>query len=340
MGNLNLPISGPLTPRLPEMISLPQGAAEIAPQPSAIATDKTPGAHTSAALAAALAAALSAMMAAHPAPVDLDTVRAIVSAELAAWTTPKPLHIHVNDAPKGIMPSTRHTMADTLLTITAQGIPAYIAGPAGSGKTTAAEQVAHALGATFYVQGAASGAHEFLGFVDAHGAYQTTPFRHAFENGGVFLADEIDGSDAGALLVINSALANGHMAFPDSPRPVVRHDDFRMIAAANTFGTGADRLYVGRSQLDAATLDRFAFISWNYDEALERQLSGNEAWAHRVQNIRASVARLNMRHVVSPRATINGAKLIAAGMDQAAVESSLIWRGLPPADVAKIEAGV
>lgn len=35
------------------------------------------------------------------------------------------------------------------------------------------------------------------------------------------------------------------------------HPEFKILAAANTFGTGADRVYVGRNQLDEASLDRF-----------------------------------------------------------------------------------
>jgi cobaltochelatase CobS len=41
-----------------------------------------------------------------------------------------------------------------------------------------------------------------------------------------------------------------------------------IVATANTFGTGADRVYVGSLQIDGATLDRFAFLEWPYDEGL------------------------------------------------------------------------
>ncbi|MBL7373522.1 hypothetical protein INQ23_29830, partial [Escherichia coli] len=63
----------------------------------------------------------------------------------------------------------------------------WIAGPTGSGKTHAAEQAAHALGVEFYFNGALSMTHELLGFVDAAGTYHTTPFRQAYENGGLYL---------------------------------------------------------------------------------------------------------------------------------------------------------
>jgi hypothetical protein len=94
----------------------------------------------------------------------------------------------------------------------------------------------------------------------------------------MFLFDEIDAADANVLLVINSALANGHMSVPNRPeKPTAeRHPDFVCIAAANTFGRGADRQYVGRSELDESTLDRFRIgtCPMDYDEGLESELCG------------------------------------------------------------------
>lgn len=99
-----------------------------------------------------------------------------------------------------------------------------------------------------------------------------TQFREAYENGGVFLLDEVDASDPDALTASNSALSNGMAAFPDAL--VRKHEDFVAIAAGNTFGSGADRQYVGRNQLDAATLDRFTVFEVDYDEMLELEISG------------------------------------------------------------------
>jgi hypothetical protein len=117
-----------------------------------------------------------------------------------------------------------------------------------------------------------SSEYKLTGFIDAQGRIVSTAFRKAFEFGGVFLFGETDASMPGALLAFNTALANGWMDFPDGV--VQKHPDFRVVADANTFGTGADRLYVGRNQLDAASLDRYAVLDWPYDEALEAALSG------------------------------------------------------------------
>jgi len=288
--------------------------------------------------AAALAAAIAGFMGGQQ--LDRSAVAAIVRDELQNHIVPRPVHIHINDEPRGIIPALSHRLTGKLLATVAAGLAAYIVGPAGSGKTTAAEQVAEALGLRFFMQGAASGAHEYMGFIDARGTYNATPFREAFENGGVFLADEIDGSDAAALLALNAALANGVCAFPGSVFPVKKHKDFRFVAAANTFGTGANRQYVGRSQLDAATLDRFVFIDWPYDTVLERMLCTDATWLAYVQSVRAAVEKLNIRHVVSPRASIFGEKLIGAGIPLAEVAQMVIWRGLSDADVARIKAAM
>lgn len=284
--------------------------------------------------------AIAESVAPRGASVDAEAVRRIVADEIARAMLPTPLEITVNNERKGQLPALRHKQTEELLAVILADVRAYVVGPAGSGKTTAAEQVAEALGLTFYMSGAMGGSHEVVGYMDAYGKYQRTPFRQAFEHGGVFLADEIDGSDANAVLSLNAALANGYMAFPDKAEPVKVHADFRFIAAANTFGNGANRVYVGRNQLDGATLDRFAFMVWDYDEKLERQLCANSAWVGRVQSIRAAVAKLNLRHIVSPRASINGAKLLDAGLSQTKVENMLIWRDMSGADRQKVEANI
>lgn len=282
-----------------------------------------------AAKAARALADLFASVQGHKAgPIDADAVRDIIRAELPSLIPVTRLEIITQDGVRDMGAKPRHKLFSVAIQTVAQNIPLAMIGPAGSGKTTAAEQIAEALELPFYMNGAVSGAHEYLGFVDAQGRYQTTPFRQAFEHGGLYLADEIDGGDAGAILVINSALANCHMPFPDRAEPVKKHANFRMIAAANTYGNGADRIYVGRNQLDGATLDRFVALSWDYDEKLESQICPDAAWLARVQKLRAAVAKEKARIIISPRASIYGAKLIAAGVDRAIVESVVIWKGV------------
>jgi len=124
------------------------------------------------------------------------------------------------------------------------------------------------------------------------------------------------------------------MDFPDGQ--VKRNEKFYCIAAANTYGQGADRQHVGRNQLDAASLDRFVFLDWKYDENLERKLAGNQEWSDYVQKVRRYIETQKIRHVVSPRASIYGAKLLAKGISREIVEQTILWKGIDEATKSKI----
>jgi len=232
----------------------------------------------------------------------------------------------------------QHYLFETLLRISSTGLNAYMVGPAGSGKTTAAVNVAKAMDIPFYFTGAIASEFKLTGFIDANGNVVNTEFRRAYEHGGLFLFDEIDASYPQAVLAFNAALANDYMDFPD--KRVDRHKDFYCIAAANTYGQGADRQYVGRNQLDAASLDRFVFLDWRFDEELERALAGNNKWVDFVQDVRKVVEELKIRHVVSPRASIFGVKLLAAGLDLRTVVKLLIWKGLDQSIIDKIRNNI
>ncbi len=235
----------------------------------------------------------------------------------------------------------RHFLFAEILQTSDLDIPVALIGPAGSGKSTVCTQIAEALGLKYYLQNSVTGTHELAGYMDAHGKYNTTAFREAFEKGGYILVDEVDTSDATALKWINTALANGYAMFPDRPDPVFKHKDFRIAIAANTYGNGADRMYVGANQLDASTLDRFVFFDFRYDEKMEKIMSGNMKWAERVQKLRKAAFKEKARIVISPRATLYGAKLLAAGFDPKLVEERTIWKGTDPELMNRIlkEAG-
>jgi len=49
---------------------------------------------------------------------------------------------------------------------------------------------------------------------------------------------------------------------------------------------------------------------------------------NRVQKLRWAADKEKARIVISPRASINGAKLLSAGWKQEVVESRIIWKGI------------
>ena len=246
----------------------------------------------------------------------------------------------------------RHYMFGAILQRIALGQNVYLVGQAGTGKTTIAEQVAKAapnaqgkIGRDFYCTGAVSFKSELEGFINATGDYRETSLYKAFKYGGLFLIDEIDACSPAALLAFNAILANETAAFPCGN--VSKHADFVVIAAANTFGRGADRRYAGRNRLDESSLDRFQQLPFDVDENLERAIAQNDEWVAFVQSVRAAVERLKMDHLVSPRASISGAQGLAAGLSRddttdewgnviSGIERGCIWKGLAAVDIEKI----
>lgn len=214
----------------------------------------------------------------------------------------------------GTLPIMRHCQLESLLEMVGKRLDILIVGQAGTGKTHAARQVAEALSLPFYCQsvGAQTSKSDLLGYMDATGKYVQTNFRRAYEEGGVFVMDEIDAGNANVLIVLNSALSNDVCAFPD--KMVERHPDFKFIATANTYGNGASREYVGRNQLDAATLDRFVLIDWKRDKKLEEKLTEpytyGRFWCAFVRRVRDWVDDQGLKAIISPRTTVQGAILL------------------------------
>jgi hypothetical protein len=200
----------------------------------------------------------------------------------------------------------------------------FLSGEASSGKTTACKQLAKAIDRKWYFNGAISMPHEMLGFIDAAGNYHRTPFRDAYEHGGVYTFDEVDRSDPTALLAINPHLANGVATFPDGQ--IKRHKDCLIICTANTWGNGANADYCGATKLDAAFLSRFpARLSWNIDKSFEVSIAGNETWAQRVQAARARAQAAGLKVMIDVRMTLAGAALIASGLsEQEAAETTYL----------------
>jgi len=242
----------------------------------------------------------------------------------------------------------QHAEFPNVLASVSAGVHVYLVGAAGTGKSTIAENVAKALGVPFAAKSVTAQTSEasLVGFVDAHGNTVRTPFRDVFEHGGVFLLDEVDNGNPNVLNVLNSALANGVMAFPDGM--VKRHDSFVGMASANTYGNGATAEYVGRNPIDAAFLDRFAMVAIDLDESLESSMldavgldaETSRTWLNAVRTSRANVSRYGLRVIVSPRATIDGARLLRAGVDMETAYKMRVLKGAKDEQVAKIRESV
>lgn len=205
----------------------------------------------------------------------------------------------------------------------------FLAGEAGSGKTTGAKMLAEVLGLSWHFNGAISFPHEMLGFIDAGGRYHRTPFREAYEFGGVYTFDEVDRSDPVALLGVNPHLANGIATFPD--KRVTRHRDCIIVATANTWGHGADAQYSGATKLDAAFLSRFPVrIAWDIDEDLETELVGRGEWLNMVRNARQKARSAGLKVMIDTRHALAGAGMLSAGYSLSECAEMTYLAGLKP----------
>ena len=205
-----------------------------------------------------------------------------------------------------------HKDFEKVLKLVSTKKPVLLKGPAGSGKNVIIEQVAKALGLQFYYCNDVTDEYKIMGFVDANGRYVQTQFFKAFTNGGIIFIDEIDNSNPSALLAVNASIGTGYnhyMAFPDG-NFYQAHNDFHLIAAANTFGTGADMIYSGRQALDGATLNRFLPVVIDYDKDLERNIINHEEILDLYWQIRDIIQNNTIRHVISTRNIKNASDLL------------------------------
>lgn len=269
-----------------------------------------------------IAQAIGAALAGLKFGVDEDSVRSIVRAELAHI---EPARVIVRDGrPDVQIDEHTHPAFEKATKIAATGTPVLLKGPAGCGKSHMAAQIAKALQKDYGALHCSAGASEsqLLGWLLPTGEggrfeYVAAQFARMFAAGNaLFLIDEIDAADPNFLMVLNGALANGHLHVPQNWKQpsAERGDGFMVMAAANTYGNGADALYVGRNQLDAATLDRFYIVEMDYDRKLEAKLAPAEvcAWAWKLRE-RCTEAKL--RRVVSTRTIQRTAAAMGAGYD-------------------------
>ncbi|TCO56895.1 AAA family ATPase [Actinocrispum wychmicini] len=288
--------------------------------------------------------ALGMLVGALTPQVDRAEIEAMVKEAVANVVFPTRTVVErANGERKEFTGATHHKLGDVIISLMA-GEHVLMVGPAGTGKSTIAEQAAEGLGLKSYSISLSpqTPASQLLGYMQATGDYVPSLFREAYEHGGLFHFDEMDNAHPSVLAVMNAALANGHMAFPD--QMVKRHPDFRAVASANTYGRGATRSYVGRQAIDAATLDRFSVETIEVDETLENELCHStgleidqvEQVLTFVRGLRANAEAHSMPVVISPRASVGMCRLLAAGRSWESAVQARVRRGMGDTEWNKI----
>jgi hypothetical protein len=73
-----------------------------------------------------------------------------------------------------------------------------------------------------------------------------------------------------------------------------------------------------------------------YDENIERTVANNDAWVDEVRAVRQAVEAKGKRYIISPRASIQGARMLANGINIEFVRQSRLFAGMPPADIKEL----
>lgn len=188
-----------------------------------------------------------------------------------------------------------------VLKYVSNGENVYLYGPAGSGKNVIGEEVAKALNIPFYYQNTILTKFDVSGYKNAKGEFEQTPFYKAWKFGGVYFADELDNSQAEAIIALNAALANGYYTFADTNERVEKHPNFRCIAAGNTNGQGATEEYCGRYQMDESSRDRFVFVKIDYNSKVEESITKHTDILEFIRALRVASNKLQIKLICGYR---------------------------------------
>lgn len=225
-----------------------------------------------------------------------------------------------------------------ILNLVARNENVYLYGPAGSGKNTICAQIAKALKLDFYYQNTLVTKFDISGYKNAQGEFEETAAYKAMKNGGLLMLDELDNSQAEAIIALNAALANGYYTFGNGEQ-VKLHNNFRCMAAGNTNGQGATEEYCGRFAMDESSRDRFAFIHVNYNSDIEKSLSkGHTDILEFVHDLRNACKSLQIKLIAGYRAICKLAKFYDTGTE--AVLNAFIFRGMQKDDIRQIAAAL
>ena len=213
-----------------------------------------------------------------------------------------------------------HSKQREVNTLLEHKIPVLLEGPSGSGKTTILMNAAKKAGVPYsFISGTRqTTVSHIIGFMNVNGVYSPSPFRKAYEEGHYFNIDEMDAMDSNVLLIFNS-LENDIMYFPDGYTEPP-HENFRLMATANPQDEH-DR-YVGRSKIDAATLDRYDRIRVDRDNNLEKSLISEDTAADMAM-LRESLIDVNSSIELSMRDSIRYEKRKNLNLHEGLVEKML-----------------
>lgn len=196
-------------------------------------------------------------------------------------------------------------------------------GPAGIGKTFSVKKVAKMLGAKVFVITAGQRVTDYLGYTDAKGVYHASPMIEAIwyaqqhpDQLVVIMLDELDmcpADTSGVLfpLFASRELETLHTGKIDCPKNIT------LVAAMNTMGDGANDDFAGRTPVDKAMLDRFAFpYCAMFEEATARRLCNDDRLVNLILDWNQACISTHLTKAVLSYRTLNAFRMaLNAGFD-------------------------
>ena len=281
----------------------------------------------------------------------LDEVKVLILEALEKQGKPEPRVLEIKqDSKPPVTIEGGHAYLDRVVKLVAAGIPVYLWGPAGSGKTTAAMQVAKALSRESEIDTLDPSTFRSMiqGYMTPDGKPVHTSFTRCWTEGKLYVADETDNGPGHVQTLFNSALANGHA--PLAWGNMERGANFGFVGTGNTPGAPT-RAFPDRRPMSAAFKDRLYFVYWPIDPRIEAEIGQTglsttlparkprkitaTAWVEWVVKLRAWAETNMPTLMITPRASILGIKALELGETPAEVAAGLIFRGCDSEMVTK-----
>jgi MoxR-like ATPase len=232
-----------------------------------------------------------------------------VSEKVSAISAPV-LKVQIKDKEEIKLSKPASKYLEPALKILMAGCNLYLHGPAGSGKTTLAYQIAEVFEQEIVglIATKDMGKFDYFGSMNSRDGstyYIDAAPVLAAKEGKVLFIDEFDMAPDYANKSLN-ALGDSQRILrnPVSKENIVKHEKFKFIVGGNTIGLGSDGVY-GGSRQDASVLSRFVPLYVGYDQELEKALASAYAQdgklLNRIWEAREALTKKKAKQIVSTR---------------------------------------
>lgn len=226
----------------------------------------------------------------------------------------------------------------------------FLHGSPGAGKTHLVKSLAEDMGLPFLLVSCASDMlkSELLGSRSpVSGAYFESKFRSLWQNGGLVLFDECGLAPGSFLNVLNAAMEQRLIDFPDGAQ-VKMHENFFMCFADNSTLYGNDPMFPERGDVGGAFRDRLTYVEFAYDLDIElavltAKFDGNAVlasdWHQTVLRLRHGLKSLEIPVFASPRFAYKAATWMKRRVEMRDIVKMELLRGVSE-DLVKLAVPV